>query len=85
VEDKQEKRAKPSKEGKTLAQSAKLWFTDLRIEFRKIIWPSRKELVKQTTTVIVASLVVGGIVALMNFIYSNGLNLLSILLPRSGG
>lgn len=31
-------------------------------EFRKIVWPSKEDLIKQTTTVIAISLIVGAII-----------------------
>lgn len=37
----------------------KSWFEGLKAEFRKIIWPNRQDLVKQTTAVVVVSVVLG--------------------------
>ncbi|MDA3846874.1 MAG: preprotein translocase subunit SecE [Vallitaleaceae bacterium] len=42
-------------------------------EFKKIIWPSFPTLMKQTLTVVLVSSVVGSIVALIDFGYSQGL------------
>jgi preprotein translocase subunit SecE len=75
------KHAKRKKENDIITRF-KDWFAGLRGEFLKIIWPSRKELIKQTTTVIIMSLVVGGVVVIFNFIYFNGLSLLSAFLPK---
>ncbi|SDY02529.1 preprotein translocase subunit SecE [Lachnobacterium bovis] len=42
------------------------WFTGLKTEFKKIIWPDQKTLTRQTTAVIVISIVAGAIIALMD-------------------
>jgi preprotein translocase subunit SecE len=42
------------------------WFTGLKAEFKKIIWPDQKTLTRQTTAVIVISIVAGAIIALMD-------------------
>ena len=47
-------------------------FHQFRGEFKKIIWPNRADLIKQTTVVIVTSLLVAAVVFVMDFIYSNG-------------
>ncbi|HOA79552.1 MAG TPA: preprotein translocase subunit SecE [Defluviitaleaceae bacterium] len=51
-------------------------FLQFKGEFKKIIWPNKKDLVKQTATVIVTSLFTAGIVFVIDFIYSRGLDLL---------
>ena len=56
------------------------WFKDLRIEFKKVVWPTKKTVINNTSVVlgvIVASAVlVGafdqGALALMRLIYSAG-------------
>ena len=42
------------------------WFTGLKTEFKKIIWPDQITLTRQTTAVIVISIVAGAIIALMD-------------------
>lgn len=42
------------------------WFTGLKTEFKKIIWPDQKTLTRQTTAVIVISIIAGAIIALMD-------------------
>ena len=66
---------KPNKKGK-LAQS----FTDHKAEFKKIIWPNRKDVAKKTGTVIVTSLLFGVIIFCMDTIYSAGYNAIFTLL-----
>ena len=52
------------------------WFTGLKAEFRKIIWPDKKSLVRQTIAVIAVSVVLGLIIALLDFIIQYGVNFL---------
>ena len=49
-------------------------------EFKKIVWPSRKSLVKQTTTVIVMSIIIGLLIAAMDFTFAKGIQLLTSIL-----
>ena len=52
------------------------WFTGLKAEFKKIIWPDQKTLTRQTVAVIAVSLVVGLIIALLDFIIQYGVSFL---------
>ena len=54
----------------------KSWFEGLKAEFRKIIWSNRQDLVKQTTAVVVVSVVLGIIIALLDFVVQNGIDFL---------
>ncbi|MDO8686235.1 MAG: preprotein translocase subunit SecE [Clostridiales bacterium] len=38
------------------------FFKDIRMELKKVIWPNRKQLVNNTGTVLMACLVVGAII-----------------------
>lgn len=48
------------------------FFKGVKGEFNKIIWPNFNTLTKQTTTVIVVSLVIGGIIAVIDFLFNKG-------------
>ena len=50
----------------------KSWFKGLKAEFKKIIWPSRKTLFKQTTAVVVSSIILGAIIYLVDLIVKFG-------------
>lgn len=52
----------------------KSWFTGLKAEFKKIIWPDKKSLVRQTTAVVAVSVVLGLIIALMDYIIQYGVD-----------
>ncbi|HIR76559.1 MAG TPA: preprotein translocase subunit SecE [Candidatus Choladousia intestinipullorum] len=61
---------------KTEKSSKKSWFDGLKTEFRKIIWPDRKSLVKETGAVVAVSIVLGIIIALLDFIFKYGVDIL---------
>ena len=58
---------------KTQKQS---WFKGLGREFKKIIWPDKMTVAKQTAAVVSVSVVVGAIIAIVDFFAQYGVNLL---------
>lgn len=52
------------------------WFSGLKAEFKKIVWPSKQSLVRQTTAVVAVSVVLGLIIALMDFLIQYGVDFL---------
>ena len=54
----------------------KHFFKGVRAEFRKIIWPDRYTLLKQLVAVLVVSVIVGVIIALVDYASGALLNLL---------
>lgn len=54
----------------------KSWFKGLKAEFKKIIWPDKKSLAKQTAAVVAVSIVLGVIIAIMDMIIQYGLDFL---------
>ena len=54
----------------------KSWFKGLKAEFRKIVWPDKKTIAKETTAVVVVTVILGLVIALLDFIITHGVNLL---------
>ena len=52
----------------------KNWFKGLKAEFKKIIWPDKKTLVKETVAVIVCSVLLGGIIAIVDALIKYGID-----------
>ena len=50
------------------------YFTELKGEFRKIIWPDKKLLGKQSVAVIIAAIVIGCVIAALDWIMQIGLS-----------
>ena len=48
-------------------------FSEVRGEFKKIVWPTRRELAKQTTTVIIVALMFGVIIFFMDTVFGFGI------------
>ena len=52
------------------------WFTGLSAEFKKIIWPDNKSLARQTAAVVAVSVVMGLVIALLDFVIQYGVDFL---------
>ena len=52
------------------------WVTGLKAEFRKIIWPTKENVAKETTAVVITSIILGLIIAMLNFVIQYGVNFL---------
>ena len=52
----------------------KSWFKGVKSEFKKIIWPNKKTLVKETVAVIVCSVILGGIIAVIDVLIQYGID-----------
>lgn len=65
--EKSEKKAKGSK---------KSWFKGLKAEFSKIIWPDKETLVKESSAVVVISIVLGLLIALVDLVIKAGINVI---------
>ncbi len=52
------------------------FFKGVKAEFKKITWPDKTSLLKQTVAVISVSVVVGVVIAIMDFIIQYGVNIL---------
>ena len=46
------------------------------VELRKVIWPTRKELIAYTTVVVVFVLIMAGIIAAYDYIFTRGVLLI---------
>ena len=52
------------------------WFKGLQAEFKKIVWPDKKTLVKQTTAVVSVSVLLGAIITVIDTILKYGIDFL---------
>lgn len=63
-----------SKKEETSSPSLKRsWFQEMKAEFGKIVWPSKDDIVKQSTVVIIASVALGFIIAGVDYLIQIGL------------
>ena len=63
----------------TVEKKAKGWIKGLKAEFHKISWTSRDDVTKQTIAVVVVSVILGLLIALIDFILQTGINFLMSL------
>ncbi|MCL2351848.1 MAG: preprotein translocase subunit SecE [Firmicutes bacterium] len=82
------KEPKPKKPGKpeesAMQRFGKWWvakFAEYKSEFKKIVWPSRAELIRQSATVIVVSLIFGLYIAAVDGVLGTAFNQFVKLLP----
>ena len=52
----------------------KSWFKGHKAEFKKIIWPDKKTLAKQTVAVTVCSILLGAIIAIIDALIQYGID-----------
>ncbi|TCL58086.1 MULTISPECIES: preprotein translocase subunit SecE [Kineothrix] len=55
------------------------FFKGVKTEFKKITWPDKDALLKQSTAVVCASVVVGVIIAVLDFIIQYGVDFMTTL------
>jgi len=69
---------KPSKakKAKKEKKKKKSWFKGLKAEFKKITWPDRKTLVKQTIAVLTCSVLLGAIIAIIDALIQHVIKLI---------
>ena len=59
-----------------ITDKGKGWFKGLKAEFAKINWATREDVTKQTIAVVVVSIILGIIIAVLDFILQSGINFL---------
>lgn len=64
--------ARADREGLGWWARLNLFVREVIAELRKVIWPTRRELVGYTIVVIVFVVIMAGIVALMDFLFGRG-------------
>ena len=55
------------------------FFTGVKAEFGKIIWPTRDDIVKQTTAVVVVSVICCALIAVLDIAFEYGMNFITSL------
>ena len=74
--EKTEKTAKEEKAGKKdkTAKAKGGRIQALKAEFNRIIWPDKDAVVKETTAVVIVTVILGAIIALLDFVIKTGLD-----------
>ena len=53
------------------------FFKGVKAEFNKIIWPTREDIIKQTTAVVVVSAITCALIAVLDIGFETGMNFLT--------
>jgi preprotein translocase subunit SecE len=69
---------------KTMGERVNIFYKEIKGEYIKVIWPSRQELVKQTVTVMITSLIIGAVIVLYDGALGLGLSAFADLVARYG-
>lgn len=56
--------------------AVKSWFKGLKAEFKKIIWPDKESLAKQTVAVVIITAVLALVIALLDLVVKFGIDLI---------
>lgn len=62
--------------GETTKAPKKSWMEGLKAEFKKIIWPDKKSLVRQTTAVVVITVILCAVIAILDAVIQLGMGFL---------
>jgi len=65
--------------GDSTEQKKPGFFKGVKAEFKKIIWPDKHTMLKQSVAVVCISVVMGAIIAIIDFIFKNGVDFLTTL------
>ena len=63
---------------KTPVKTVKKFIDGVKAEFKKIIWPDRQTLLKQSVVVVAVSIVIGALIALIDTVVQYGVNFLTM-------
>lgn len=61
---------------KKSSNGLKSWFKGLKSEFKKIVWPDKDTIVKESTAAIVITVILGIIIALIDVVIETGLGVI---------
>jgi len=53
------------------------FFAGVKSEFKKITWPDKNDMLKQSVAVVCVSIVTGAIIALLDFLIQHGVEILT--------
>ncbi len=73
VKEKLKKNA-PSKSSDKNSKKKGSWFSSLKTEFKRIVWPDKDTIIKETTAVVVSTIILGVIIALLDLGIKFGLD-----------
>ena len=70
------KKAKKSKKPVLIGKIGE-FFTGVKAEFGKIIWPTKDDVIKQTTAVVIVSIICCVLIAVLDYVFEYGMNFIT--------
>ena len=67
------------KNGQSLGDKFSAWWKGLKSEYAKIIWENKESVTKQTTAVVVITVILGVIIAIVDWVLKNGIDFITKL------
>ena len=67
------------KNGQSIGDKIGAWWKGLKAEYNKIIWDSKESVTKQTTAVVIISVILGIIIAIVDWVLKNGIDFITTL------
>ena len=67
------------KGSQSLGDKFSAWCKGLKSEYSKIIWENRESVTKQTTAVVIISVILGIIIAIVDWVLKNGVDFITTL------
>lgn len=68
------KQSEKKKESAKTDKKKGSFFKSLKAEFHRIVWPDKDKIVKETTAVVIVSVILGAVIALLDFAIKMGLD-----------
>ena len=62
-----------------MAEKISTWFKGLKAEYNKIIWESKDDVTKETVAVVIITVILGVIIAIVDWILKNGIDFITKL------
>ena len=53
-----------------------LWFREMKSELKKVVWPNKKHVMKNTGTVLLCSLVIGACIWIFDFVATSAVQMI---------
>ena len=79
AENKTEKSASKKKDSQSFSAKISAWWNGLKREYNKIVWENKEDVTKQTTAVVVISVILGIIIAIVDWVIKNGIDVITKL------
>ena len=78
--EKSDNSGKPVKKEKArLTDRVKKFFKDYKSEMKKVVWPTRPQLIRHTTVVLIAIIFMAAIIGLLDLIFGFGISRLTLI------